>query len=104
MGYDAAPDLKGYHFLPNFWARKSTAQLANEAAQGEGDDEARRPNRTLSALNLVGIGVGGIIGAGIFVLTGHAAATNAGPAVTLPFFRRNRIGVRRSLLRRAVVD
>ena len=43
------------------------------------------PKRTLSALNLVGLGVGGIIGAGIFVLTGHAAATNAGPAVTLSF-------------------
>jgi basic amino acid/polyamine antiporter, APA family len=71
--------------LPNFWARKSTAQLANEAAQGDGDEEARPLRRTLSALNLIGIGVGGIIGAGIFVLTGHAAATNAGPAVTLSF-------------------
>jgi basic amino acid/polyamine antiporter, APA family len=77
--------LKGYPFLANFWARKSTAQLANEAAQNEDDEEALPPKRTLSALNLVGIGVGGIIGAGIFVLTGHAAATNAGPAVTLSF-------------------
>ena len=41
--------------------------------------------RTLSAFNLVALGVGGIIGAGIFVLTGHAAAANAGPAVTLSF-------------------
>ena len=71
--------------MANFWARKSTAQLANEAAEGEGDDQALPPKRTLSALNLVGLGVGGIIGAGIFVLTGHAAATNAGPAVTLSF-------------------
>jgi APA family basic amino acid/polyamine antiporter len=39
----------------------------------------------LSATNLVGLGIGGIIGAGIFVLTGHAAAANAGPAVTLSF-------------------
>jgi basic amino acid/polyamine antiporter, APA family len=39
----------------------------------------------LSALNLVTLGIGGIIGAGIFVLTGHAAAANAGPAVTLSF-------------------
>src|SRR6185437_15057904 len=85
MSYDAAPDLKGFRLLTNLWARKSTAQLANEAAQGEGDGDARPPTRTLSALNLVGIGVGGIIGAGIFVLTGHAAATNAGPAVTLSF-------------------
>src|SRR5262249_48672529 len=41
--------------------------------------------RTLSALNLVALGIGGIVGAGIFVLTGHAAAANAGPAVTLSF-------------------
>src|SRR6202041_1710656 len=41
--------------------------------------------RTLSALNLVALGIGAIIGAGIFVLTGHAAAANAGPAITLSF-------------------
>ena len=41
--------------------------------------------RTLSALNLMSLGVGAIIGAGIFVLTGHAAAANAGPAITLSF-------------------
>jgi APA family basic amino acid/polyamine antiporter len=33
----------------------------------------------------VALGIGGIIGAGIFVLTGHAAAANAGPAVILSF-------------------
>jgi basic amino acid/polyamine antiporter, APA family len=36
-------------------------------------------------VNLTALGVGGIVGAGIFVLTGHAAAANAGPAVTLSF-------------------
>ncbi len=41
--------------------------------------------RTLSASSLVALGVGCIIGAGIFVLTGNAAATNAGPAVSLSF-------------------
>jgi basic amino acid/polyamine antiporter, APA family len=70
--------------LASFWARKSTAQLAHEAAEGEGE-AALAPKRALSALNLVGLGVGGIIGAGIFVMTGHAAADNAGPAVTLSF-------------------
>jgi hypothetical protein len=35
--------------------------------------------RTLSALNLVSIRIGGIIGAGVFVLTGHAAAKMPGP-------------------------
>ena len=39
----------------------------------------------MSALNLIALGVGGIIGAGIFVLTGHAAAANAGPAISLSF-------------------
>src|ERR1700712_102864 len=78
----SSADLRG-RSLTNLWARKSTAQLADEAAQNDGD--AHSPKRTLSALSLVGIGVGGIIGAGIFVLTGNAAAANAGPAITLSF-------------------
>jgi APA family basic amino acid/polyamine antiporter len=72
--------------MANFWTRKSTAELLNEAARGdEIDGEVRALKRTLSALNLVALGIGGIIGAGIFVLTGHAAAANAGPAVALSF-------------------
>jgi basic amino acid/polyamine antiporter, APA family len=71
--------------LANIWARKSTADLLREAALGAGDAEARPLQRSLSALNLIALGIGGIIGAGIFILTGHAAAANAGPAVTLSF-------------------
>ena len=41
--------------------------------------------RTLSSWSLISLGIGCIIGAGIFVLTGHAAATNAGPAIALSF-------------------
>lgn len=41
--------------------------------------------RSLSALNLVSLGIGCIIGAGIFVLTGKAAAQHAGPAIILSF-------------------
>lgn len=41
--------------------------------------------RSLSLWDLVFIGVGGIIGAGIFVITGQAAATYAGPAIVLSF-------------------
>ncbi len=41
--------------------------------------------RTLGAFELILLGIGAIIGTGIFVLTGHAAATNAGPAVALSF-------------------
>jgi APA family basic amino acid/polyamine antiporter len=59
--------------------------LRAEAAQGEAGGEVRPLRRTLSALHLVALGIGGIVGAGIFVLTGHAAAANAGPAVTLSF-------------------
>ena len=41
--------------------------------------------RALSATDLTLLGVGAIIGTGIFVLTGHAAATQSGPAVVLSF-------------------
>src|SRR5690606_33117580 len=41
--------------------------------------------RTLSATNLVMLGIGAIIGAGIFVLTGTAAAQYAGPAIAISF-------------------
>ena len=41
--------------------------------------------RSLGAVNLVTLGIGAVIGAGIFVLTGQAAALYAGPAVALSF-------------------
>jgi basic amino acid/polyamine antiporter, APA family len=41
--------------------------------------------RTLSATSLMALGIGNIIGAGIFVLTGQAAAAHAGPAISLSF-------------------
>lgn len=41
--------------------------------------------RVLSAFDLTLLGIGAIIGTGIFVLTGHAAATQSGPAVVLSF-------------------
>jgi basic amino acid/polyamine antiporter, APA family len=58
---------------------KSVAQLQAEAA---GD---QRLNKALTATNLVSLGIGAIIGAGIFVLTGQAAAQYAGPAIALSF-------------------
>jgi len=61
------------------WSRKSIAVLQREAAE-EGEHGLRR---TLSATNLTLLGIGAIIGAGIFVLTGNAAAQYAGPAVVI---------------------
>lgn len=61
--------------------KKSIEQLKIESASsGKGSLK-----RTLGAVNLVAIGVGVIIGAGLFSLTGIAAANNSGPAVTLSF-------------------
>lgn len=50
-------------------------------------EDARRSElkRTLTATNLVSLGIGAIIGAGIFVMTGNAAANYAGPAVMISF-------------------
>ncbi len=59
------------------WSRKSITALQQEAA-AEGEGGLRR---TLTATNLTLLGIGAIIGAGIFVLTGNAAAQYAGPAV-----------------------
>jgi APA family basic amino acid/polyamine antiporter len=67
------------------WSRKSLKDLTEEAALGDAVGNAGHLRRSLSALNLVALGVGGIVGAGIFILTGHAAAANAGPAITLSF-------------------
>jgi APA family basic amino acid/polyamine antiporter len=41
--------------------------------------------RHLTATNLVALGIGAIVGTGIFVITGHAAAEYAGPALTISF-------------------
>src|ERR1700710_790155 len=51
----------------------------------DADDGERTLKRTLSAANLVALGIGAIIGAGLFVRTAAAAANNAGPSVTLGF-------------------
>ena len=51
----------------------------------ESEDTAHHLKRTLGPGNLVALGIGAIIGAGLFSLTGIAAADNAGPAVVLSF-------------------
>ncbi|MGZ8163692.1 MAG: amino acid permease, partial [Methylobacter sp.] len=49
------------------------------------DDTEHGLNRCLSAWDLAFLGIGAIIGTGIFVLTGIAAATQSGPAIVLSF-------------------
>jgi APA family basic amino acid/polyamine antiporter len=71
--------------MADIWSLKSLDDLAKEAAAGDEAESGVHLRRSLSALNLVALGIGGIVGAGIFVLTGHAAAANAGPAITLSF-------------------
>ena len=63
----------------NLLRRKSITDLQTEALT----DHSLK--RALGALNLTMLGIGAIIGTGIFVLTGTVAALNAGPAVVLSF-------------------
>jgi APA family basic amino acid/polyamine antiporter len=62
------------------FATKSLEQLSQEASS-----ESSGLKRVLGPWHLIFLGVGAIVGAGIFVITGHAAAQYAGPAVTLSF-------------------
>ena len=61
------------------FARKPIEALSAE----QGGEHAFK--RTLGPISLIALGIGAIIGAGIFSLTGIAAADNAGPAVVLSF-------------------
>lgn len=66
--------------MANLWVKKSISSL-----QGEAEGETGGLKRTLGARSLVALGIGAIIGAGLFSITGGAAANNAGPAVTISF-------------------
>ena len=65
----------------SLFARKSIDELRQDAFS-EGEHSLKR---ALTASNLVLLGIGAIIGAGIFVLTGSAAANYAGPAIVYSF-------------------
>ena len=58
------------------WTRKSLAALHRDATSGT-------LRRSLGPWNLTALGIGSIVGTGIFVLTGPAAAMNAGPSLVL---------------------
>ncbi len=64
----------------NLFVRKPLSRILEESEGGE-----HTLKRSLGATSLVALGIGAIIGAGLFSLTGIAAAENAGPAVVLSF-------------------
>ncbi|NUM32392.1 MAG: amino acid permease [Bacteroidetes bacterium] len=70
--------------MKNIFAKKDINLLIKEADENEVDDE-KSLKRTLGATNLIALGIGAIIGAGLFVRTAAAAANNAGPSVTIGF-------------------
>ena len=64
---------------PSLFARKALSDIVSA-------EEARQPMaKVLGPVSITALGIGAIIGAGIFVLTGTAAALYAGPALTLSF-------------------
>jgi APA family basic amino acid/polyamine antiporter len=65
--------------MTNLFRRKSVADLQAEAQSDQG------LKRSLGPLNLIALGIGGIIGAGLFVRTAAAIADRAGPSVVLAF-------------------
>src|SRR6476659_8284559 len=67
--------------MANLFARKPLARLMAEA-QEVGEHSLKR---SLGPVNLVALGIGGIIGAGLFVRTAAAIADRAGPSVVLAF-------------------
>src|SRR5256886_15081748 len=67
--------------MPDLMAKKPLNIIMQEAEEG-GEHSLRR---ALGPTNLISLGIGAIIGTGIFVLTGTAAAMHAGPAIILSF-------------------
>jgi APA family basic amino acid/polyamine antiporter len=65
--------------LKQLAARKSVAAIARELESGP------KLNRVLGPGTLTSVGLGAMIGSGIFVLTGTVAAQHTGPAITLAF-------------------
>ncbi|MBV8520633.1 MAG: amino acid permease, partial [Acetobacteraceae bacterium] len=67
--------------MPDLFRTKPLDMLMAEASES-GEHSLKR---ALGPVNLITLGIGAIIGAGIFVLTGSAAAKYAGPAIVLSF-------------------
>jgi hypothetical protein len=81
------------------FAKKSIGALLKEAA-----DTKHGLKRSLGPMNLTAMGVGAIIGAGLFIITGEVAAKYSGPAVVISFIIAAIIcGFLRPLLRRVCI-
>ncbi|MDR1623678.1 MAG: amino acid permease [Tannerellaceae bacterium] len=66
--------------IKRLFKKKDISDVLNEPEENRG-----KLKRNLSAANLVALGIGAIVGTGIFVITGQAAALYAGPALTISF-------------------
>jgi APA family basic amino acid/polyamine antiporter len=66
--------------MANLWIRKPLASL-----MGEASDSEKSLKRTLGPWALIALGIGAIIGAGLFARTADAIAERAGPSVTLAY-------------------
>lgn len=64
----------------SIWKRKTIARLLEESAES-----GKGLQRSLTAWSLIALGIGAIIGSGLFVSTASAIANNAGPSVTISF-------------------
>lgn len=66
--------------MANIWLKKNISKLVSEAS---GNDKGLK--RTIGTLGLIALGIGAIIGAGLFTSTAEAIANHTGPAVTISF-------------------
>jgi APA family basic amino acid/polyamine antiporter len=73
-------NLEMFTMISNLFVRKPLSQLSEEAESNE-----HGLKRHLTAWNLVLLGIGCVVGAGIFVITGTASALYAGPSLVISF-------------------
>lgn len=66
--------------MANIWIKKNINELTSEAATGE-----KGLKRTIGTMGLIALGIGAIIGAGLFTSTAEAMALHTGPAVSISF-------------------
>src|SRR5690349_22466269 len=66
--------------MSNIWLKKNIHQLVHDAS-----DPEKGLKRTIGTLGLIALGIGAIIGAGLFTSTAEAVAFHTGPAVSISF-------------------